>query len=505
VTREAALVLSGIRRRFGRTLALDDASIAVRRGTVHALLGENGAGKSTLMRIAFGMLRPEHGTIQLDGVTVTLASSAEAIAQGIGMVHQHFSLVSTMRAVENVALGARGRLDLAATAARMAAVGRATGLMIDPAAVAGDLSVSSQQRLEIVKALVRDARLLILDEPGAVLTPDERAELDRWLRRFADGGGSVVLITHKVREALAVADDLTVLRRGRTVLNAARSSVAEDTVIDAMVGESSARAVWRDASRDAQHTSRQSAPLTAPQSAAHQGTPVLTLDRVHVVDERGVTRLQDVSLTVARGEVIGVIGVEGAGARELLRVLAGRLTPSHGTVTRPAQVGFIPEDRLHDAIVPTFSLAENLALAESGLSRGTLDWRAVAAKTLDVIAAHDVRNGAPERRIDTLSGGNQQKFVVGREDRIGRDALVAENPTRGLDLRAAHAVLDVVRRAGGGDVPSRAVVFYSTDLDEVLSVATRVVACFNGTVREVRPAEDPTDRTPYARALVGAN
>lgn len=493
MTREPALALSGIRHRFGRTLALDDASIAVRRGTVHALLGENGAGKSTLMRIAFGMLKPEHGTIHIDGVAVTFASSAEAIARGIGMVHQHFSLVATMRAVENVALGTRGRLDLEAIAARMTEVARATGLSIDPAAVAGDLSVSAQQRLEIVKALVRDARLLILDEPGAVLTPDERAELDRWLRRFADGGGSVVLITHKVREALAVADDLTVLRRGRTVLSAARAAVTEDTVIDAMTGESALRAAlrapWHGASEPAQ-------PLA---------TPVLALDHVRVVDDRGITRLHDVSLTVARGEVLGVIGVEGAGARELLRVLAGRLTPSRGTVTRPAQVGFIPEDRLHDAIVPTFSLAENLALAESGAARGTLDWRAVAARTLDVITAHDVRNGAPARRIDTLSGGNQQKFVVGREDRLGRDALVAENPTRGLDLRAAHAVLDVVRRAGGADVPSRAVVFYSTDLDEVLSVATRVVACFNGTVREVRPAADPTDRTPYARALVGAS
>ncbi len=494
MTRDAALVLSGIRHRFGRTLALDDASITVRRGTVHALLGENGAGKSTLMRIAFGMLRPEHGQIHLDGAAVTFASSAEAIARGIGMVHQHFSLVSTMRAVENVALGTRGRLDLAATAHRMTDVARATGLVIDPSAIAGDLSVSAQQRLEIVKALVRDARLLILDEPGAVLTPDERGELDGWLRRFADGGGSVVLITHKVREALAVADDLTVLRRGRTVLSAARATVTEDAVIDAMTGESSARAAWRD-----------DVPLTAPRPAEDHGPAVLGLDHVHVVDERGVTRLRDVSLTVARGEVLGVIGVEGAGARELLRVLAGRLEPSRGTVTRPAQVGFIPEDRLHDAIVPTFSLTENLALAEAGSARGTLDWRALAALTTAVITAHDVRNGAPARRIDTLSGGNQQKFVVGREHRIGRDALIAENPTRGLDLRAAHAVLDVVRRADGADGPSRAVVFYSTDLDEVLSVATRVVACFNGTVREVRPAEDPADRTPYARALVGVS
>jgi simple sugar transport system ATP-binding protein len=498
VTRDDALVLSGIRHRFGRTLALDDASITVRRGTVHALLGENGAGKSTLMRIAFGMLRPERGMIHLDGEPITFASSADAIAHGIGMVHQHFSLVPTMRAVENVALGTRGRLDLEATARRMTDVARASGLVIDPTAIAGDLSVAAQQRLEIVKALVRDARLLILDEPGAVLTPDERGELDRWLRRFAVGGGTVVLITHKLREALAVADDLTVLRRGRSVLHAARATVTEDAVIEAMTGESSVRAALGTASRA-------EAPHAAERRVERDSPAVLALKHVSVVDERGVTRLQDVSLRVARGEILGVIGVEGAGARELLRVLAGRVQPSRGTVMRPPQVGFIPEDRLHDAIVPTFSLVENLALAEAGAARGTLDWRAVAAQTHEVIAAHDVRNGAPERRIDTLSGGNQQKFVVGREDRIGRDALVAENPTRGLDLRAAHAVLDVVRRVGNGDASSRAVVFYSTDLDEVLSVATRVVACFNGVVREVRPAEDPADRTPYARALVGAS
>ncbi|MFN0100001.1 MAG: ABC transporter ATP-binding protein [Gemmatimonadaceae bacterium] len=501
MTRQTALALSGIRHRFGRTLALDDASITVRRGTVHALLGENGAGKSTLMRIAFGMLTPEQGAILLDGAAVSFASSAEAIARGIGMVHQHFSLVSTMRAVENVALGAHGRLDLASTAERMSEVSRATGLTIDPAAIAGDLSVSAQQRLEIVKALVRDARLLILDEPGAVLTPDERAELDRWLRRFADGGGTVVLITHKVREALAVADDLTVLRRGRTVLSGLRDAVSEAAVIEAMTGESARHAAWRIE----QPESVQRVPLTARQRTAGAADPVLALDHVHVFDERGIARLQDASLTVARGEVLGVIGVEGAGARELMRVLAGRLLPSRGTVTRPARVGFVPEDRLHDAIVPTFSLAENLALAEAGSARGRLDWHALAARTEDVVTANDVRNGAAWRRVDTLSGGNQQKFVVGREDRIGRDALVAENPTRGLDLRAAHAVLDVVRGVGSGGAPSRAVVFYSTDLDEVLSVATRVVACFNGTVREVVPAEDPTDRTPYARALVGAH
>jgi len=493
VTIASALALAGIRHRFGHTLALDDAHLTVAPGTVHALLGENGAGKSTLMRIAFGMLAPDAGTLAVQGRPVQFRSSADAIAAGLGMVHQHFALVGPMRAVENVALGSRGRLDLTATAARMREVAARTGLSVDPDAVVATLSVAAQQRLEIVKALVRGARVLILDEPGAVLTPDERADLDRWLRQFCAGGGTAVLITHKVREALAVADAISVLRRGRSVLEAPRADVDDDAVVAAMTGEA-----------------LRASPAKAGGAAAIRGLvptpsaePVLALDAVTLRDARGVTRLRDVTLRVARGEVLGVIGVEGAGVRELLRVLAGRLAPTTGSVRRPLRVGFIPEDRLHDAIVPAFSLAENLALADAGHARGRLDWRGIRRATADVLTAHDVRNGTADRLAAELSGGNQQKFVVGRERRVGVDALVAENPTRGLDLRAAASVLAALRDAAARGADGPAVVFHSTDLDEVLAVATRVVACFNGGVREVPPPTDPEDRTAYARALVG--
>ena len=236
VTADAALVLRDVRRTFGHTVALDDAHCLVRRGTIHALLGENGAGKTTLMRIAFGLLQPDAGALSIDGRPVSLRSSADAIALGVGMVHQHFMLVPALTAADNVALGGHGRFNPRQFAERVRAIGRETGLVVDPAARVRDLPVGAQQRLEIVKTLAHDARLLILDEPTAVLSPTESTDLLRWLRRFVEGGNTVVLITHKLREALAIADDLTVLRRGRTVLTAARRAVDERTVVDALVG-----------------------------------------------------------------------------------------------------------------------------------------------------------------------------------------------------------------------------------------------------------------------------
>jgi len=492
VTDGEALVLRDVRRTFGDTVALDGANCRVRRGTVHALLGENGAGKTTLMRIAFGMLAPDAGTLAVDGRERQFRSSADAIAAGIGMVHQHFMLVPALTAAENVALGGAGRLDHAAAAERVRAIGRATGLVVDPDARVRDLGVGAQQRLEIVKALAHDARVLILDEPTAVLAPGESAELLGWVRRFIAGGGTVVLITHKLREALGVADDITVLRRGRTVLTGMRGDLDEDAVVTALVGAEPLAAAARGAPARA----------IAARDAAAESPIVLALAHASYVDERGVTRLDDVSLTVRAGEVLGVIGVEGSGQRELLRLLAGRLEPTRGTVVRPARVGFIPEDRLHDALVPSLSLTENLALADAGRLRGLVDWAAVAARTRTMLDAFDVRADHPRLPARALSGGNQQKFVVARERTVAAEALVAENPTRGLDLRAAARVRAEIRE---GSDTAPAIVYHSADLDEVLEVADRVVACFQGRVREVPRPPDPTDRTPYARAMTGAD
>lgn len=481
----AALTLTDVRRAFGRTVALDGATCLVHQGTVHALLGENGAGKTTLMRIAFGLLRPDGGEVRLHGERVTFRSSRDAIARGLGMVHQHFMLVPAMTVAENVALGERGRVDRRAIADRIRTIGDESGLSLDPAARVGDLPVGAQQRVEIVKALAHDARILILDEPTAVLAPSEAMELMRWLRRFADGGGTAVLITHRLRDAFAVADDITVLRRGRTVLAAPRTKVSEAEVIAALTGDTPI-----------------AAPVSARRGEATNGDPVLALESVEYTDARGVPRLRGVSFTVRAGEVVGVLGVEGAGQRELLRVLAGRLEPTRGRVTRPSRVGFIPEDRLHDALIPALPLTDNLLLADAGRMRGFVDRNAAVARVRDVIATFDVRAEGPEATAANLSGGNQQKFVVGRERRQAADALVAENPTRGLDLRAAARVLEEIATPPSGARP--AVVIHSSDLDEVLAVATRVVVCFNGTVREVPWPADPDDRTPFTRAMTGA-
>jgi simple sugar transport system ATP-binding protein len=478
-----ALALHDIHKSFGATVALAGANCAVRHGSVHALLGENGAGKTTLMRTAFGMLVPDAGRVELRGAPVRFTSPRAAIAAGIGMVHQHFELVPAFTVAENVALGGRGRYSASAAAARVAALAADTGLPVDPQARVADLPVGAQQRAELLRALAHDASVLILDEPTAVLTPRESDDLYRWMRRFADGGGTVVLITHKLREALAVADDITVLRRGRTVLQARTDALDEQQVVEAILGD-------------------RLAVDEAPPLAATTGEAVLALDEATVVDARGVVRLHPTRLAVRRGEILGVLGVEGAGQRELLRLLAGRLTPTRGRVQRPERVGFVPEDRLRDAVIPEFSLAENRALADAGRARGRIAWTHEAARAAAIIDAYAVRAPGPRAPMRALSGGNQQRFVVGRERELAPSALVAENPTRGLDVRAAAQVMRAIRTLAseGG-----AAVVYSTDLDEVLALTRRVVVCFAGHVREVPPPPDLADRTPYARALVGAD
>lgn len=479
---DAALALRGITKRFGVTVALDGAQLAVRAGTLHALLGENGAGKTTLMRIAFGMLRPDAGTIETNGTGRRWRSSAGAIAAGLGMVHQHFLLVPAMTVAENVSLGERGLFrgfDPHAAADRVRRIGTETGLMLDPASLVADLSVGAQQRLEIVKALARDAKILILDEPTAVLSPAESQELYAWLRSFVARGRTVVLITHKVREALALADDVTVLRRGRTVLSGVSAELGESAVVAAMIGaggvneEQAARAERSAAARDV----------------------VISLQQVSVTDDRGVSRLRDITMDVRAGEIVGIAGVEGSGQRELLRVMAGRLEPTSGRARLPAHTGFVPEDRLRDALIPAMTLVENFALKEAGGARGSMPWSSYELRTRTALLEHDVRASGTASAAGALSGGNQQKFVLGRELEGSPAALVVENPTRGLDIRAAAHVLAALRSARAAGV---AVAVYSSDLDEVLSIADRMIVCFDG-----RTASTAVEADPVARALVG--
>ena len=512
------LELERVTKRFGATVALRAASLRVRAGTVHALLGENGAGKSTLVNVAFGHVRPDEGRVLVDGRPRAIASPADAIAAGIGMVHQHFLLVPAMTVAENVALGRRGRLDLRAVAAEIRAVQEATGLRVEPEARVGALDVAGQQRVEIVKALVRGARTLVLDEPTAVLAPSEAAELLAWVRRFADAGNAAVLITHKLREALAVADDVTVLRRGATVLAAPASGLDEAALVAAMLGTGDE---GRDRTRDVapggpprihdapeiageRHPSIASSGRATPADAkaddvgaGAERPVVLRLDGAGFRDDDGVERLRDASLVVRAGEIVGVAAVEGAGHHELLRILAGRLRPTSGVAVVPPDVGFVPEDRHRDALVLELPLAENVLLRDAGARRGRIRWRDEAARTAAIVARHEVRAPAPDAPAAALSGGNQQKLVLGRELWGDPPALVAESPTRGLDVRAAAAVLDELRRARARGA---AVVLYAGDLDELLAVADRVVVVHAGRVHE-----PPLEREAIGRAMVGVS
>ena len=470
------LALRAVSKRFGAVRALDAASLEVRAGTVHALLGENGAGKSTLMHVAFGLVQPDAGEITIRGMSRRFGSPADAIAAGLGMVHQHFTLVPAFTVAENVALGGRGRYNARGAAARVREIGASTGLVLDPQAKVASLAVGAQQRLEIIKALARNATLLILDEPTAVLAPADAAELLAWVRRFATGDRAAVLITHHLHDALEVADDVTVLRRGATVLARVVRETTEADLVHAMLGEHHQRVV------------------VGPARA--RGAPVIALRGVSVVDGRGVVRLADVSCEVAAGEIVGVAAVEGAGQHELLRLLAGRLAPSTGRAELPSDIGFVPADRQRDALMLDLTLTENIALRGAGAARGLLSWRALAARTRGILARFDVRAPGPDIPARTLSGGNQQKFVLGRELAGTPQALIVDHPTRGLDIRATDEVLARLRGARDAGI---AVVMYSGDLDEVLAVADRVLVVHAGRVREV-----PLDREQVGRAMLGA-
>ena len=472
-----ALALEHVEKRFGTLRALTDASLSVRSGSVHALLGENGAGKTTLMRVAYGMERPDGGAVRIDGKTVQLRTPADAIARGIGMVHQHFTLVPAMTVAENLALGAHGMFSPHEAAARVDDIARATGFSVDADARVRDLPVTAQQRIELLKLLSREAQVLVLDEPTSVLAPTEADQLLRQLRLLADTGRAVVLITHKLREALAVADDVTVLRRGSTMLSGSRSEIDEQQLVEAMLGD------------------RSRGPSNVMPNAV-RGGPVIVAKDVTVTDTRGSVRIRDATFEIRSGELVGVAAVEGSGHRELLRAIAGRFPITTGTLELPSTVGFVPDDRHRDGLVLGMSLTENYALKRAGQRHGVINWREMAALTRDILHDFDVRADGNHVRADVLSGGNQQKFVLGRELHGLPPALVVENPTRGLDLRAAAYVRNRLLDACKNGV---AVVVHSADLEEVVSMAMRILVVYAGRVREL-----PVDADLVGRAMLGA-
>ncbi|HET7190050.1 MAG TPA: ATP-binding cassette domain-containing protein, partial [Gemmatimonadaceae bacterium] len=440
--------------------------------------------KTTLMRIAFGMVRPDVGRISLDGHDLQLHSPADAIALGIGMVHQHFTLVPAMTVAENIALGGHGRLHREDAVAAVRRIADATGFALDADARVEDLPVGAQQRVEIAKALARRARIIVLDEPTAVLAPAEADDLLRWLRSYVAEGNAAVLITHKLREALAIADDVTVLRHGRVRYAGGAAEASTASVTEAMLGSDVSRLGL--------------SPTSAPPVGEEE---IFRADKLSLRDERGVMVVRDASFVVRAAEIVGVAGVEGAGQRELLRALAGRHEVAGGRLVRPAAVGFVPEDRHRDAVLLDRPLVENVALRGAGSRRGIMAWSTLESRTATLLQHYDVRAGDSRALMRTLSGGNQQKLVLAREmDAIDEtvltpQAIVAENPTRGLDVRATadvHARLRAARDRGA------AVVVYSSDLDEILSLASRVLVAYAGTVREVAP-----DREAAGRAMLG--
>jgi len=504
----AALRLDGIVKRFGDVAALDGASLTVEPGTVHAVLGENGAGKTTLMRIAFGMLRPDTGTVSVDGTARTFRSPGDAIAAGIGMVHQHFALVGAMTVAENVALAETGRrYDRRRAADRVRAIAEETGLAIDPDARVAHLSVGQQQRVEIVKALSRDGRILILDEPTAVLDPETARELLAWLRRFAERGGAAVLVTHKLRDALAVADAVTVLRLGRTVL--ASSLHGTGALAEALAEARAEARAGADDEREAALARAMLGAAATPEiladsgarSVAATGAVVVRADGVEIDDARGVRRVRGATFEVRSGEIVGVAGIEGEGQLELLAAIAGRRPIAAGRLIAPdaASIGFVPEDRQRDAMVLDFSLVENVALRGAGAARGRVPWARLGGATASLIGAFDVRGGDGAQRARALSGGNQQKLVLARELDGGPALLVVANPTRGLDIRAAAQIRARLRAARDGGT---AIVVYSSDLDEVIGLADRVLVVARGTVRAVPIAGG---REAIGRAMLGVD
>ncbi len=473
-----ALALHDISKHFGRVAALQSANLVVRANSVHALLGENGAGKTTLMRIAFGLLQPDAGTIERNGKETRFTGPADSIAAGIGMVHQHFSLVGDMTVAENLCLGRRGiySRETAREYARSAA--ERFGLALEPDARVADLSVAGQQRVEIANALLRDATLLILDEPTAVLAPPEAAELLGQLRTLAARGTAIVLITHKLTDALQVADDVTVLRGGRTVHASAAAAVSIDVLVARMLGDRSPGA-------------------ESPRVPTHSQNEVLAARDVSVVNHRGVTRLANANVSIRGGEIVGVAGVEGSGQRELLRVLAGRMSPTSGQAVYPATVGFVPEDRHRDALILDFGLVENVALAGAGSRTGSIPWPALEEEAQIILTEHEIAADDAHAMARSLSGGNQQRFVLGRELHRGSAALVAENPTRGLDVHATARVHQALRNAAAAGT---AVVVYSGDIDELIALADRMLVCFAGRVTAVSMSADA-----IGRAMVGAS
>jgi simple sugar transport system ATP-binding protein len=497
------LELRGITKRFGQLVANNSINLVVQSGEIHALLGENGAGKSTLMNVLYGLYQADEGEILLDDQVQKFAGPGDAMAAGIGMVHQHFMLIPVFTVAENVALGneptsALGTLNLAEARKRVVEISDRFGFNVDPDALVEDLPVGVQQRVEIIKALSRDAKVLVLDEPTAVLTPQETDELMAIMRQLAKSGTSIVFITHKLREVKEVADKITVIRLGQVV---------GDASPEASTSELASLMVGREVD------------LTVKKRQATLGEEVLRVENISVLDDRNQRAVNGVSFMVQRGEILAIAGVQGNGQTELAEAILG-LRPvikGSGAIAikdqyRKSQasvrdvlesgVGFIPEDRKKDGLVSEFTIAENLMLDASYKSVFTkgLNINFAARKKIarELVERFDVRTPSADHLAGKLSGGNQQKVVVARELHRDVDLLIASQPTRGVDVGSIefiHEQLVAERDAG------KAVILISTELDEVLALADRIAVMYRGQIVGIVGPE--TSREQLGKMMAG--
>jgi general nucleoside transport system ATP-binding protein len=476
------LELRGITKRFPGIVANDNVDFDLRHGEVHALLGENGAGKSTLMNVLYGLYHPDEGEIVINGKTAELGTPKAAIENGIGMVHQHFMLIPVMTVAENIVLATEPThngvlLDYGAAEKRVREISTRFGLAVDPRALVHDITVGQQQRVEILKALYRGADILILDEPTAVLTPQEAQELFAIIRSLTEQGKSIIFISHKLNEVTEIADRITVLRRGKKVETLPAAGATEEGLARLMVG----REVL----------------LRVEKGPPAPGEPLLTVEGLVVEDDREIEQVRGVSLEVRAGEIVGVAGVDGNGQTELIDAITGLRRPKAGRVvvdgvdvtnanarhSLDAGLGHIPEDRQRRGLVLDFSLAENLALHDYDhppSSRfGWLYPKRLLAKAAKLIGEFDVRGGGPQTRAGGLSGGNQQKVILAREIDRNPKVLIAAQPTRGLDVGAIEFVH---RRLVAERDEGRGVLLVSLELEEILSLSDRILVIFEGKI-----------------------
>ena len=484
---EPLLAMHGVTKRFPGVLANDNVDFDVLPGEIHALFGENGAGKSTLMRILFGLYRPDAGEIRLQGRRVQISSPAVAIQNGIGMIHQHFMLVQTLTVAENVALGyrsSRGPLtDLDRVSKRIHELSETYGLRVDPQAYVWQLSVGERQRVEIIKALYREVRLLILDEPTAVLTPQEVHDLFMVLKQMVRNGLSLVFISHKVNEVLVLSDRITVLRGGRKIATVLGAGATRDELATMMVGHQ--------------------VPAVEVPADRHPGGVQLAVDDLRVTSDRGVQAVRGLSLRVRSGEIVGIAGVSGNGQRELADAIAGLRKPTGGTVriagkestgrspavVRASGLAYVPEERMRDAVIGDFTVAENLILVDSSgpsFARwGFLRNHAIRSHCAELVKEFDVRTPGLDTLASHLSGGNIQKLIMARELSGSPKVLVVAQPTRGIDVSASAYIHErLIRQRDAGT----AVLLISEDLEELMSISDRILVMYEGAVtNEVDP------------------